>query len=94
MPARRSTAAAAAASTIGAARRGGEIVVEIVDSGPGLSADTLARLFEPLFTTKEAGIGLGMPICKTIVEAHGGRLWAESPAGGGARFNLSLPAAD
>lgn len=79
---------------IGAARRGGEIVVEIVDSGPGLSEDTLARLFEPLFTTKEAGIGLGMPICKTIVEAHGGRLWAESPAGGGASFNLSLPAAD
>lgn len=80
--------------TIGAARVGEEIVVQILDSGPGISDYALARLFEPLFTTKEDGIGLGMPICKAIVEAHGGRLWAESPAGGGARFNLSLPAAD
>ena len=79
---------------IDTARLGEEIVVQILDSGPGISDYALARLFEPLFTTKENGIGLGMPICKTIVEAHGGHLWAESPAGGGARFNLSLPAAD
>jgi len=79
---------------IGTARCGDEILVQIADSGPGLSGYALARLFEPLFTTNAGGMGLGMPISKTIVEAHGGRLWAESPAGGGALFNLSLPAAD
>jgi two-component system sensor kinase FixL len=79
---------------IAAARTGDEIVVRIEDNGPGLSDYALARLFEPLFTTKEDGIGLGMPICKTIVEAHGGRLWAETPAAGGACFCLSLPAAE
>lgn len=80
--------------TISATRLGSEVIVRIEDSGPGLSDYAQAHLFEPLFTTKEAGMGLGMPICKTIVEAHGGRLWAESQAGRGARFNLSLPAAD
>lgn len=79
---------------IGTARCGDEILVQIADSGPGLSGYALARLFEPLFTTNAGGMGLGMPISKAIVEAHGGRLWAESPAGGGARFSLSLPAVD
>ncbi len=79
---------------IDAARLDEEVVVRIRDSGPGLSDDALARLFEPLFTTKAGGMGLGMPICKAIVEAHGGRLWAESPAGGGALFGVALPAAD
>lgn len=79
---------------IEAARRDGEVVIAIRDSGPGLTDDVLARLFEPLFTTKTSGLGLGLPICRTIVEAHGGRLWADSPAGGGASFSLSLPAAD
>lgn len=80
--------------TISSAREADTLVLRIEDSGPGLSDYALARVFEPLFTTKEDGIGLGMPICKTIVEAHGGTLWAESPARGGAIFNLSLPAAD
>lgn len=79
---------------IDATRRDGEVVIGIRDSGPGLSDYALARLFEPLFTTKADGIGLGMPICKTIVEAHGGRLWAETPPIAGALFYLSLPAAD
>lgn len=79
---------------IEATRQGGEVVIAIRDSGPGLTGEVQARLFEPLFTTKKGGLGLGLPICRTIVEAHGGRLWADSPAGGGARFSLSLPAAD
>ena len=79
---------------ISSSREDSALVVRIEDSGPGLTDHALARVFEPLFTTKEDGIGLGMPICKTIVEAHGGRLWVESPAGGGAVFHLSLPAAD
>ena len=74
---------------ISAIRLGDEIAVQILDSGLGLSDYAQTRLFEPRFTT-----GLGMPVCKAIVEAHGGRLWVESPAGGGTSFNLSLPAAD
>lgn len=78
---------------ISAVRIGEEVLVRIRDSGPGLSGYAQARLFEPLFTTRNPRIGLGLPICRAIVEAHGGRLWVESPAGGGAQFNLSLPAA-
>jgi len=80
--------------TILALRVGGEILVQIRDSGPGLTDQALEHLFEPLFTTKEGGVGLGMPICKAIVDAHGGRLWADKPAEGGAMLSLTLPADD
>ena len=80
--------------TILAVSLGGEILVQIRDSGPGLSDHALEHLFEPLFTTKESGVGLGMPICKAIVDAHGGNLWADRPAEGGAMLSLTLPAAD
>ena len=67
-------------------------VVHVIDCGSGLSADQLARLFEPFFTTKPDGLGLGLPICKTIIEAHGGRLSAAANADGiGMRFSFSLP---
>lgn len=68
-----------------------EVVVSIADSGPGLSEDMLDNLFEPFRTTKESGTGLGLPICRTIVEAHGGRLWAENGPEGGAIFSFALP---
>ena len=80
--------------TILALRVGGEILVQIRDSGPGLTDQALEHLFEPLFTTKEGGVGLGMPICKAIVDAHGGRLWADKQAEGGAMLSLTLPADD
>jgi two-component system sensor kinase FixL len=79
---------------IGATEIGDDIVVRIEDNGPGLSANALARLFDPHFTSKATGLGLGMPICKTIVEAHGGRIWAENREAGGAAFNVALAAAD
>jgi len=79
---------------ITARREGRDVVVRIEDNGPGLEPDALARLFEPQFTTKPNGLGLGLPICKTIVEAHGGRIWAENVKGGGAAFHLALPADD
>ena len=68
------------------------VLVQVIDQGCGLTADDLSHLFEPFFTTKPDGLGLGLPICKTIIEAHGGRLWAElNPQGPGMRFSFSLP---
>jgi two-component system sensor histidine kinase TtrS len=68
------------------------VQVHVIDHGTGLDAAQQARLFEPFFTTKPDGLGLGLPICKTIIEAHGGRLWAQANAvGPGMRFSFSLP---
>lgn len=79
---------------IASTRSGGEIVVRIEDSGPGLPAEALADPFAPHFTTKAGGRGLGLAICRTIVEAHGGWIRAENPAHGGAAISFALPAAD
>jgi two-component system sensor kinase FixL len=57
-----------------------------------LSSEIRSRLFEPFFTTKAKGMGLGLVVSKSIMEAHGGRLWAEPQQYGGAAFHLSLPA--
>ncbi len=67
--------------------------VSVTDTGPGLPPEALERLFEPFYTTKPRGTGLGLAVSLGIVQAHGGRLEAESPAGGGARFTVRLPAA-
>lgn len=69
----------------------GFVRVAVQDSGAGFGADALQRAFEPFFTTKEAGMGMGLSICKSIVEAHGGRLAASSSAGGGAMVCFELP---
>jgi two-component system sensor kinase FixL len=75
------------------ARLDGAQTVEIAvsDTGHGISADKLAHVFDPFFTTKANGIGLGLPISRTIIETHGGRLWAETSNGGGAVFRFTLP---
>ncbi|HEY0843804.1 MAG TPA: PhnD/SsuA/transferrin family substrate-binding protein [Noviherbaspirillum sp.] len=68
------------------------LVVRVIDRGGGLGDAQLTHLFEPFFTTKPDGLGLGLPICKTIIEAHGGRLWAERNTDGvGMCFSFSLP---
>ena len=68
--------------------------ISIEDNGIGVSAETMVRIFEPFFTTRTQGIGLGLPISRSIIEAHGGRLWAESAAGHGSVFQFTLPGAD
>ncbi len=66
--------------------------ISVEDEGPGVAAEMAATLFEPLATNKAHGLGLGLPISRTIVEAHGGRLWLEATARG-ACFCLTLPVA-
>ena len=68
-------------------------VVSISDSGPGIPQDKLNEIFDPFYTTKEQGMGIGLSIARTIVLAHNGQIWAENQSGGGAVFHLSLPLA-
>jgi signal transduction histidine kinase len=68
-------------------------VISISDSGPGIPSEKLNEIFDPFFTTKKQGMGIGLSIARTIVQAHKGRIWAENQAEGGAVFRLSLPLA-
>src|SRR5215467_747770 len=71
----------------------GECVVAIEDSGPGIEPETLKRIFEPFFTSKSKGMGMGLSICRSIIEAHGGRLWVAGNTPRGAVFEFALPVA-
>ena len=77
-------------TTLGEAR---EVAILVRDTGPGLEESIRERLWEPFFTTKPGGLGIGLSICRRIVESHGGRLEAENRAGGGATFRFVLPLA-
>jgi signal transduction histidine kinase len=66
--------------------------VGVRDTGPGLRPESLPRLFEPFYTTKPDGMGMGLSICRSIVEAHGGRLWATGHTSQGAFFQFTIPA--
>jgi len=69
------------------------LTVTVRDEGPGVSPDLADRLFEPFVTGKDSGIGVGLAICRSIVHGHGGQIWAENLADGGAAFHFTLPIA-
>ncbi len=78
-------------SVTGAAEDG-FVLVSVADTGSGIPPEIAARLFQPFVTTKEEGMGVGLSVCRTIVEAHGGRLWMEPGPAGGSIFRFTLPA--
>jgi two-component system sensor kinase FixL len=77
--------------TISTGLEGSDVEIAVSDTGTGLPDDVVSRLFHPFVTTKERGMGMGLSICRTIAEAHGGRLWLASNTSEGATFKLSLP---
>jgi signal transduction histidine kinase len=70
---------------------GTSAIVSISDFGPGIPSKGFNEIFDPFFTTKKQGMGIGLSIARTIIQAHKGRIWAENQAEGGAVFRLSLP---
>jgi signal transduction histidine kinase len=70
---------------------GSEVRLSVIDQGCGIPPGKLEQIFEPLFTTKTRGMGLGLAVCRTIIIAHGGKLWATNNAGRGATVQFTLP---
>jgi signal transduction histidine kinase len=68
-----------------------QVLVSITDCGVGIAAENADRLFSAFFTTKSSGMGMGLSICRSIIEAHGGRLWTTANIPHGATFQFTLP---
>ena len=81
------------AVTVSTSFADGHVGLSVRDTGPGLREPDFDRVFEPFYTTKSHGLGMGLPICRTIVEAHGGEIQAENAPGGGASFRCDFPIA-
>jgi signal transduction histidine kinase len=71
-----------------------EIEVSVADRGPGVAAEAVEEIFEPFYSTKPQGMGIGLAICRTIIEAHGGRIWYTPNPSGGAVFHFTLPSVE
>ncbi len=76
------------------ARTDSAIIVRVADNGVGLEVEKIEKLFEPFYTSKPSGLGMGLAISRTIAETHGGRIWALTNESGGATFCLAIPARD
>ena len=70
----------------------GDVLVAVQDSGPGLTYGAFDHIFQPFLTTKPGGLGLGLSICRSIIESHGGRLWASAKKPRGAVLQFTVPA--
>jgi signal transduction histidine kinase len=68
-----------------------QVQVTVEDSGVGLDPNTITRIFQPFYTTKSSGMGMGLSICRSIVQNHGGRIWATANDGPGTSFHFTLP---
>jgi two-component system sensor histidine kinase DctS len=79
------------ALVVDAERGDGAVTVRVADRGCGIAPDVEKHLFDPFFTTKPEGMGMGLNICRSIIEIHGGRLWAEAVPGGGTMFCFTVP---
>jgi hypothetical protein len=71
--------------------KAGGVLVSVRDSGPGIEPKYLDRVFDAFYTTKSSGVGMGLSICRSIINAHGGRLWAGANKPRGADFQFTLP---
>jgi two-component system sensor kinase FixL len=71
--------------------RDGDVLISVQDSGNGIPPEIEAKLFQPFITTKADGMGIGLSVCRTIVEAHGGRIWVERNTPSGSIFRFTLP---
>jgi signal transduction histidine kinase len=69
----------------------GSVLVAVQDSGPGLKPESADRLFDAFYTTKTDGLGMGLSICRSIIEGHGGQVWATPSLPQGATFQFTLP---
>jgi two-component system sensor histidine kinase KdpD len=90
-------APAGSAIDLSASASNREVIVEVADRGPGIPYGEEARIFDKFYRGKlarEGGVGLGLTICRGVVEAHGGRIWSENRTGGGALFRFAIPLPD
>src|SRR5882762_2269472 len=78
--------------TIKSEAEDGQVLISVSDTGVGLSPEQVEQIFKAFFTTKDTGTGMGLPISRSIIESHGGRLWATGVPGSGATFQFTLPA--
>jgi two-component system, sporulation sensor kinase D len=76
---------------IKASKKADEVLISVKDTGVGIRKEDLPKLFQPLFTTKSKGQGFGLPVCKRIIDAHGGEIIVKSKVGKGSKFTVKIP---